>query len=115
MTTKPLSGRAAIAALPRHRPVIVDLNCGCPVPKITKSGGGIALMLDEVLFGRCIEAMAKAVKVPVTVKMRLGFNKEDRLSPRFARVARESGAQAVSVRISNVAGTRPLGSLNRSE
>ena len=76
---------------------IVDLNCGCPVPKITKSGGGIALMLDESLFARCVEAMAKAVKVPVTVKMRLGFNLEDRLSPRFARLARDSGAQAVSV------------------
>ncbi len=76
---------------------VVDLNCGCPVPKITKSGGGIALMLDESLFARCVAAMAKAVKVPVTVKMRLGFEKEDRLSHRFARTAEESGAAAVSV------------------
>jgi nifR3 family TIM-barrel protein len=76
---------------------IVDLNCGCPVPKITRSGGGIALMLDEALFGKCVEAMAKAVKVPVTVKMRLGFEKEDRLSHRFARVAQDAGAAAVSV------------------
>jgi nifR3 family TIM-barrel protein len=76
---------------------IVDLNCGCPVPKITKGGAGIALMTDESLFARCIEAMAKAVRVPVTVKLRLGFQKEETLSPRFARLAEASGAAAVSV------------------
>jgi nifR3 family TIM-barrel protein len=76
---------------------IVDLNCGCPVPKITKSGAGISLMKDEGRFSRCVEAMAKAVKVPVTVKMRLGFKKGENHSKRFARLAREAGAAAVSV------------------
>ena len=41
---------------------IVDLNCGCPVPKVTKTGAGFSLMQDEPLFVRCLEAMVKAVK-----------------------------------------------------
>lgn len=76
---------------------IVDLNCGCPVPKITKTGAGISLMKDEALFAACVESMAKAVKIPVTVKMRLGFKKGENHSKRFARLAAQSGAAAVSV------------------
>ncbi|MBK9922333.1 MAG: tRNA-dihydrouridine synthase family protein [Elusimicrobia bacterium] len=76
---------------------IVDLNCGCPVPKITKSGGGVSLMRDESLFARCVAAMARAVRVPVTVKMRLGFARGENHAPRFARIAEEAGAAAVAV------------------
>ncbi len=76
---------------------VVDLNCGCPVPKITKSGGGISLMRDESLFARCVSAMVKAVRVPVTVKMRLGFRGEDNQAIRFAQVAETEGATAVAV------------------
>lgn len=76
---------------------IVDLNCGCPVPKITKTGAGISLMKDIDLFSRCVESMAKAVKAPVTVKMRIGFKKGENHAVRFAKAAREAGAAAVSV------------------
>lgn len=76
---------------------VVDLNCGCPVPKITKSGGGVSLMRDEPLFARCLAAMVKAVRVPVTVKMRLGFSRGDNDAPRFARIAEDVGAAAVAV------------------
>jgi tRNA-dihydrouridine synthase B len=76
---------------------IVDLNCGCPVPKITKSGGGVSLMRDESLFARCVAAMARAVRVPVTVKMRLGFARGENHAPRFARIAEDAGAAAVAV------------------
>lgn len=76
---------------------VVDLNCGCPVPKITKSGGGISLMRDESLFARCVGAMVKAVRVPVTVKMRLGFRGEGNQAVRFAQVAQDEGAAAVAV------------------
>jgi tRNA-dihydrouridine synthase B len=76
---------------------VVDLNCGCPVPKITKSGGGIALMKDEALFSRCVEAMVRAVRVPLTVKMRLGFRRGENFAVRFAKIAQDQGAAAVSV------------------
>lgn len=76
---------------------VVDLNCGCPVPKITKSGGGISLMRDAPLFARCVGAMVKAVRVPVTVKMRLGFRGEGNQAVHFARVAESEGAAAVAV------------------
>ncbi len=76
---------------------IVDLNCGCPVPKITQTGAGIRLMEDEALFGRCLEAMARAVTVPVTVKMRLGVLPGENRASRLARVAESAGAAAVSV------------------
>jgi tRNA-dihydrouridine synthase B len=76
---------------------IVDLNCGCPVPKITKSGAGMSLMKDEALFGRCIEAMARSVDVPVTVKMRTGWVRGENVSARLAQIAERAGAAAVSV------------------
>ena len=76
---------------------VVDLNCGCPVPKITKSGGGISLMREEDLFARCVSAMVRAVRVPVTVKMRLGFKRGENRAIRFAQIAQDQGAAAVSV------------------
>ncbi len=76
---------------------VVDLNCGCPVPKITKSGGGISLMQEETLFAQCVNAMVRAVRVPVTVKMRLGFKRGENRAIRFAKVAQDQGAAAVSV------------------
>jgi tRNA-dihydrouridine synthase B len=76
---------------------VVDLNCGCPVPKITKSGGGIALMKDEALFSRCVGAMVRAVRVPLTVKMRMGFRRGENFAVRFAQIAQDQGAAAVSV------------------
>lgn len=76
---------------------VVDLNCGCPVPKITKSGGGISLMREEALFSLCVRAMVRAVRVPVTVKMRLGFKRGENRAVRFAQIAQDQGAAAVSV------------------
>jgi tRNA-dihydrouridine synthase B len=76
---------------------VVDLNCGCPVPKITKSGGGISLMKEEDLFSRCVRSMVRAVRVPVTVKMRLGFKRGENRAVRFAQIAQDQGAAAVSV------------------
>ena len=53
---------------------IFDINMGCPVPKIVNNGEGSALMKNPLLVGQIVEAMAKAVKKPVTVKIRKGFN-----------------------------------------
>ena len=76
---------------------IVDLNCGCPVPKITKTGAGASLTENESLFGKCLEAMAKAVKVPVTAKMRLGQKRGQSRAARLARIAEQAGVAAVTV------------------
>lgn len=76
---------------------VVDLNCGCPVPKITSGGAGMSLMNDEGLFARCLEAMVRAVRVPVTVKMRLGRKSGENRAARFAQLAESVGVAAVSV------------------
>ena len=75
---------------------ILDINMGCPVPKVVNNGEGSALMKDPVKAGRIIEAIAKAIKKPVTVKIRKGFGKEDANAPELAKIAEESGAAAVA-------------------
>ena len=76
---------------------ILDINMGCPVPKVVNNGEGSALMKDPVKAGRIIEAIAKAINKPVTVKIRKGFGKDDANAPEMAKVAQESGAAAVAV------------------
>ena len=76
---------------------IIDLNMGCPVPKVVNNHEGSALMKDPVLAGKVIEAMAKAVKKPVTVKIRRGWDESSVNAVEIARIAQESGAAAVAV------------------
>jgi tRNA-dihydrouridine synthase B len=76
---------------------IVDVNMGCPVPKIAKHNAGCSLMREPAHAARVIDAMAKAVKIPVTVKMRAGWNDEDRNAPALARMVEDAGAAAVAV------------------
>lgn len=76
---------------------IVDINMGCPMPKITKNGEGAALMTDPPLAGRMIEAAVGASRRPVTVKIRKGFTPATINAVEMARVAQESGASAVAV------------------
>ncbi|MBL0350624.1 MAG: tRNA dihydrouridine synthase DusB [Elusimicrobia bacterium] len=76
---------------------IVDLNCGCPVPKIANNGAGISLLKDESLFARCLEAMVKAVKIPVTFKTRLGFRRGENVARRFVQLAESVGVAAVAI------------------
>ena len=75
----------------------IDINMGCPVPKIVNNREGSALMKDPVLVGRIIETMSNAVSLPVTVKFRKGFNDESVNAVEIARIAQESGAAAVAV------------------
>ncbi len=74
-----------------------DINMGCPVPKVVNNGEGSALMKNPILAGKIVEAMAKAVKKPVTVKIRAGFNDESLNAPEMAHVIQESGGAAVAV------------------
>lgn len=76
---------------------IIDINMGCPVPKVVSNGEGSALMTDPVLAGKIIEAVVKAGRRPVTVKIRKGFDDEHVNAPEIARIAQESGAAAVTV------------------
>lgn len=89
---------ADMAKAIEERPfAILDINMGCPVPKVVGNGEGSALMKDPLLAGRIIEAMAKAVKKPVTVKIRKGFDESHVNAVELAHIAQESGAAAVTV------------------
>ncbi len=76
---------------------IIDINMGCPVKKIVKGEAGSALMRDEVLAARILEAVVRAVDVPVTLKMRTGWDENSRNAPQLARIAEECGIMAVTV------------------
>ena len=76
---------------------ILDINMGCPVPKVVNNGDGSALMKNPVLAGKIIEATANAIKKPVTVKIRKGFDDDHVNAVELARIAQESGAAAVAV------------------
>jgi len=76
---------------------IVDVNMGCPVPKIAKHNAGCSLMREPEHAASVIAAMTKAVKIPVTVKMRAGWNDEERNAPRLARMVEDAGAAAITV------------------
>lgn len=76
---------------------IIDINMGCPVPKIVRNGEGSALMNDPALAGRIIEAAVRASVRPVTVKIRKGFSPARVNAVEMARVAQESGASAIAV------------------
>ncbi|MPM97380.1 putative tRNA-dihydrouridine synthase [bioreactor metagenome] len=75
----------------------IDINMGCPTPKIVNNGDGCALMKDEKLAGRIIERVAKAVSLPVTVKFRSGWDEQSINALSFAKMAESSGAQALCV------------------
>src|SRR5213594_2684641 len=76
---------------------IVDVNMGCPVPKIAKHNAGCSLMREPRHAATVINAMAKAVKIPVTVKMRAGWNDAERNAPMLAKMVEEAGAAAITV------------------
>ncbi|MFA5162409.1 MAG: tRNA-dihydrouridine synthase [Elusimicrobiales bacterium] len=88
--------RLAAARAAERGADIVDINAGCPVPKIIKSGAGTALMKDERAFARVVAAAVSAAGgAPVTVKTRVGLEKGAPLSARLARIAEGEGASAV--------------------
>lgn len=76
---------------------ILDINMGCPVPKIVNNGEGSALMKNPKLAGEIVSAVAHAVKKPVTVKIRSGFDKEHINAVEMARVLEDAGAAAITV------------------
>ena len=76
---------------------IVDVNMGCPVPKIAKHNAGCSLMREPQHAATVIAAMTRAVKIPVTVKMRAGWNDGQRNAPTLAKMVQDAGASAIAV------------------
>jgi tRNA-dihydrouridine synthase B len=76
---------------------LIDINFGCPVKKVVGGHAGSALMRDEAHAARILEATVKAVSLPVTLKMRTGWDADNRNAPRLARIAAESGIKMISV------------------
>ncbi|MEM7226574.1 MAG: tRNA dihydrouridine synthase DusB [Pseudomonadota bacterium] len=76
---------------------IIDINFGCPVKKVVGKAAGSAIMRDEPLAAALLEATVKAVDLPVTLKMRTGWDESSRNAPRLARIAEESGIRMITV------------------
>ena len=93
----PSSMALAAKAAADYGAAIIDINAGCPVKKVTKNGAGSALMGTPLLFGKIIESVAAAVKIPVTVKFRVGLRQGEILGPELARIAESAGAAAITL------------------
>lgn len=76
---------------------VIDINMGCPVKKVVNGHAGSALMRDETHAARILEAAVKAVSLPVTLKMRTGWDDDSRNAPQLARVAEECGIRMITV------------------
>jgi tRNA-dihydrouridine synthase B len=89
---------AEAARLNRDRgAAIIDINMGCPVKKVIRDEAGAALMRDPGLAGRILESVVKATDLPVTLKMRTGWDETSRNAPKIARIAEECGVKAITV------------------
>jgi len=75
---------------------LIDINFGCPVKKVVNGHAGSALMRDELHAARILEATVKAVSLPVTLKMRTGWDADNRNAPRLARIAAECGIKMIT-------------------
>lgn len=76
---------------------VVDLNCGCPVDKVTKDGSGSGLLKNPPLIGELIANMVAAVNIPVTVKIRAGWDENSINAPEITKIAEEAGAKAICI------------------
>jgi tRNA-dihydrouridine synthase B len=79
------------------RPDFIDINSGCPVPKVIRKNGGAALMKNPALFAEIVAKVVKAVRIPVTVKIRSGWDREHLVDVEFARMAQDGGAAAITL------------------
>lgn len=81
----------------KYHPNIIDINMGCPAPKIAMNGGGASLMKNPLLAGEIIKAVSKAVDIPITVKIRKGWDDENITAVELAKIAEKNGAAAITV------------------
>ena len=80
-----------------HGAQVIDINMGCPAKKVCNAWAGSALMRDEALVGRILDAVVQAVDVPVTLKIRTGWNQDNRNGLQIARIAESAGIAALAV------------------
>lgn len=95
-TEPKIMANAAASAL-EMKPDIIDINMGCPAPKIVKSGAGSALMRTPELAGKIVKEVSSAVNIPVTVKIRSGWDSEHINATEMAKIAEDNGAAAVTI------------------
>jgi tRNA-dihydrouridine synthase B len=76
---------------------LIDINFGCPVKKVVNGQAGSALMREESLAGRILESTVKAVNLPVTLKMRTGWDDNSRNAPKLAKIAEDAGIKMITV------------------
>ncbi len=93
----PATLAAAAEKVSVYNPVVIDLNCGCPVPKIIKAGAGSALLKTPKKIGEIVRAMRGATPVPISVKLRTGWDKDSINYLETAEAAIEAGACAVTL------------------
>jgi len=92
---KTMAEAAAIVA--KRNPDIIDVNFGCPVKKVVKNDAGSALLKDPVRMGAIVRAMVRAVRVPVTAKIRCGWDEHSAPVPEIGRILEDAGASAVTI------------------
>lgn len=93
----PLIMAQSIEQVMEYKPEIIDINMGCPAPKIAGNGGGASLSKNPVLAEKIVEAVVKASPVPVTVKIRMGWDSDNINAVEMAKRAEAAGASAVTV------------------
>ena len=91
-----IMAQSAVSCLDFH-PDVIDINMGCPAPKIAGNGGGSALLKSPALAGEIIKEVVNAVDLPVTVKIRIGWDKDSINAVEMAKIAEQAGAAAVTV------------------
>lgn len=91
-----IMAQSAVSCLDFH-PDVIDINMGCPAPKIAGNGGGSALLKSPVLAGEIIREVVNAVDLPVTVKIRIGWDKDSINAVEMAKIAEQAGAAAITV------------------
>lgn len=88
--------QAAIKCL-EFKPAVIDINMGCPAPKVAMNGGGASLMKSPLLAGEIVRAVSNAVDIPVTVKIRKGWDDESVNAVELAQIAEKNGAAAIAI------------------
>lgn len=91
-----IMAKAAAFAL-HQRPDIIDINMGCPAPKVNKSGGGAILMKSPKLCGKIVSAIKRTVDIPITIKIRKGWDENNINAPLIAKICEDAGADAVTI------------------
>ena len=95
--SEPQTVAAAAVTAMEYKPDIIDINMGCPAPKISGNGAGSALMKNPDLCGEIVEAVCKAVDVPITVKIRKGWDDKSVNAVEVAKICEQAGASAITV------------------